>query len=186
MKFTLVLFSALLFFSCNNQSSENGQADKKKSEQPNEVKIGNKIITKNDLLGTYMGELPCPDCKGIKTVLTLGGNNRANYTERKLTLGKNESRIVDGTWSVSIDSTLITLVGRDTKNEKLYFKKEGKNLLPMNSETELKDCGGTNCALTKTEMKSINASEVIKKAKEQAEEKKGVNGSFEKVESSKK
>lgn len=185
MKFTLVLFSALLFFSCNNQSSENVQADKKKSEQPNEVKIGNKIITKNDLLGTYMGELPCADCKGIKTVLTLGGNNRANYTERKLTLGKNESRIMDGTWSINADSNLITVVGRDTKNEKRYFKKEGKNLLPMTSETEVKDCGGVNCMLSKTEMKSINASEVIKKAKEQAEDKKNVNGSFQKVESRK-
>jgi uncharacterized lipoprotein NlpE involved in copper resistance len=186
MKFTLVLFSTLLFFSCNNQSSENVQADKKKSEQPNEVKIGNRIITKNDLLGTYMGDLPCADCKGIKTVLTLGGNNRANYTERKLTIGKNESRIVDGTWSINADSSLITVLGRDTKNEKLYFKKDGKNLLPMNSETELKDCGAANCALTKTETKSINASEAIKKAKEQAEEKKKINGSFQKVESSKK
>ncbi|MFN6378178.1 MAG: copper resistance protein NlpE N-terminal domain-containing protein [Flavobacteriales bacterium] len=186
MKFNILLFTALLFVSCNNQANEVKNEEQKKSEQPNELKIGNKIITKNPLIGTYMGELPCADCKAIKTVLTLGGANFANYTERKITIGKGSAKIINGIWSVNADSTLITIVGRETNGEKLFFKREGKSLIPMKSETERADCGEINCALVKTEAKPINAADAIKKAKEQSAEKKGVNGSFEKVESLKK
>lgn len=186
MKFNLLLFVALLFCACNNQTNEPKKEDQPKSEQPKEVKIGNKIITKNPLIGTYMGEMPCDDCKAIKTVLTLGGSNFANYTERKVTIGKGATKIVNGIWSVNADSTLITIAGKEANSEKLYFKLDGKTLIPMKSETEMRDCGTVNCALIKTETKTINASEAIRNAKEQKEVKKGVNGSFEKVESSKK
>jgi hypothetical protein len=187
MKFNILLLAALIFASCNNQTNDNTKKEQNTGEQPKEVKIGNRIITKNALVGTYMGELPCDDCKGIKSVLTLGGSNRANYTERKISIGKRDaSKIVDGTWSISADSTLITVTSRGDSNEKIYFKKEGKNLIAMASASEAKKCETGNCVLIKTESTPINARDVIRNAKEQAKDTKEVNGTLQKVESTKK
>ncbi len=187
MKFNLLLFALLLFASCNNQTNESTTKEQNVSGQPKEVKIGNRIITKNPLIGTYFGDLPCADCKGIKSILTLGGSNNASYIERKVALGKKENnKLIQGTWSISADSSLVTVTSRSDENDKMYFKREGKDLTLMNSATEPKKCGSENCTLKKAEPQPIQAREAIRKAKEESKGSEGMNGSIQKVESQKK
>ena len=65
-----------------------------------------------DWAGTYRGVLPCADCEGIETVITLTAEGRFRAHTRYL--GKNEGRTEfsrDGAFAWSDDGSTVTLVG---------------------------------------------------------------------------
>lgn len=65
-----------------------------------------------DWAGTYRGTLPCADCEGIETIVTLLANGR--YISRSRYLGRNGNASIDeGTVEWDRQGTVITLSGRE-------------------------------------------------------------------------
>lgn len=90
-----------------------------------------------DWAGTYEGTVPCADCPGIKTTITLNDNGSfaitEEYLERKT---KSEDK---GKFEWDKSGSRITLNGKDTKRQ--YFV--GENQL-FQLDTEGKEITGTN------------------------------------------
>lgn len=65
-----------------------------------------------DYEGTYVGTLPCADCEGIKTEITLG---KDTYTKKMTYLGKPETNSFEtsGKYSWNEAGSIITLDGED-------------------------------------------------------------------------
>jgi len=83
---------AFLLFSCGQKA--------KQTEEPVEAEVavetavvadGHAANTALDYAGTYKGVLPCADCEGIETVLTLDNEN--NYTLKTTYLGKDAAAV---------------------------------------------------------------------------------------------
>ncbi|MBE3114694.1 MAG: copper resistance protein NlpE N-terminal domain-containing protein [Actinobacteria bacterium] len=69
--------------------------------------------------GTYEGVLPCADCEGIETVLTL--NFDSTFTMESTYLGKSdEPFITSGEWSIDVTQK-ITLAPSDSPDEPIYY-----------------------------------------------------------------
>ena len=80
--YTCFMLVALLF-SCN---------DNKKKEvetMPESELMGDNSMTSLDWAGTYEGVLPCADCEGIKTVITINQDN--SYVTKEIYEGKKDS-----------------------------------------------------------------------------------------------
>lgn len=80
---TLCLALAILVTSCNSG---------KKNETPitetqHTEAMGDNSMTSLDWDGTYEGELPCADCEGIKTIVTINQDN--TYVIKEIYLGKD-------------------------------------------------------------------------------------------------
>lgn len=72
-----------------------------------------------DYYGTYSGTLPCADCEGIQTTLTLG--NDASYSLKSEYLGKKGEVFEEkGTYHV-LENQVIELTNSSSK-EKSYYK----------------------------------------------------------------
>ena len=78
-----------------------------------------------DYEGTYRGVLPCADCAGIETELTLGAGGTFNL--KTTYLGKDDDRVFEeeGTFNWDDAGQRITLAGRERPNR--YFV--GENYL---------------------------------------------------------
>ena len=70
-KVILISLIVLTFISCGKKS-----VDAQSKTEP--VNTMNSPKTSADYTGVYMGQLPCADCAGIKTILTIV--NETNYT----------------------------------------------------------------------------------------------------------
>lgn len=77
-----------------------------------------------DYQGTYRGVLPCADCEGIRTEITLRGDN---YTLKRTYLGKSGNNTYEssGTYSWNATGNMITL----SKEEKPNQYRVGENTL---------------------------------------------------------
>jgi len=92
-KTSLVVFMMLCMISCKN-NSETSKQDNAKSERENREVKKNLPTADNsqnalDWDGTYKGILPCADCVGIETQITL--NKDLSYTKTEKYLGKSDS-----------------------------------------------------------------------------------------------
>lgn len=125
MKNSIILISAissLCLFSCNSNSNK---ATQEKDSTVNETTIptGDNSQTSLDWPGTYQGILPCADCPGIETTITLNDNETfsysANYQER-------DTKLEDqGKFMWHDNGSTVHLMGKDI-NMKL---KVGENQL---------------------------------------------------------
>lgn len=93
----------------------------------NEASVGTKVdssqeISENKFQGVYKGTLPCADCSGIETSLTLADHNKAIYKTSYIDH-------LDGTSTVmgiyQIEGDILTL---KLPNETLYFSLENQHL----------------------------------------------------------
>ncbi len=80
--------------------------------------VGNKKINPQEYLGTYMGELPCADCPGILTYVTLYADSTAAVTQFYYD-SDNTSSTDYGRW-IFEDGIFIV----QTEWGKLYYKAE--------------------------------------------------------------
>lgn len=78
----LAILLILLFTSCNSEKKKETQVDESQMEA-----MGDNSMTSLDWGGTYEGELPCEDCEGIKTIITINKDN--TYVMKETYLGKN-------------------------------------------------------------------------------------------------
>lgn len=181
MKKIIFLLSALVVLnSCGNTENQNTNNDKTNTNVDPVKKERVTVSLKNHLIGTYLGNLPCDNCLGIKTILTISGGNRASFRRREIGKKDGESFAFEGTWSPNADSTVITL--SNDKNEKMYFTYANETFIPMENEKTVKDCGSFDCTLKKPQSVKIKAGD-IKALQEKAQSKEEVKstGTFEKA-----
>lgn len=74
---------AALVFGCN------GNKKKDAVMMPNTELIGDNSMTSLDWTGTYDGVLPCADCEGIKTIISINQDN--TYVAKDIYVGKPDS-----------------------------------------------------------------------------------------------
>ncbi len=77
-----------------------------------------------DYTGSYTGLLPCADCEGIETQITL--NKEGTYTKKMTYLGKGGDNVFEekGNYTWNAAGQIITLEGKEVPNQ--YFVGENK------------------------------------------------------------
>ena len=123
-KIVFVLSIAYVFFGLN--------ACKPKEESSNQVQITTVDNSKTSLdwSGTYTGVLPCADCEGIETKISLKGNNTYQISWKYI--GKNEEVYKhEGTFTWDSTGSIITLGNMDINKEPTMYKVCENHLLQL-------------------------------------------------------
>lgn len=130
MKKALLLLTSAAFVLAGCQDEQPPQAVQSASEAQAEVIIdapADKAHTANTALdwnGTYVGVLPCADCDGIETHITL--NHDGSYTATQTYLGKEDGYFESqGQFHWNDEGNTVTLESEDGTNQ--YFV--GENIL---------------------------------------------------------
>ena len=116
---TLCLALVIFATSCNSQKKKEAQI----TDEQTAESIGDNSRTSLDWVGTYEGELPCADCDGIKTVITINQDN--TFTINETYLGK-EAKPYETMGTFKWDDKGQKLIFSDT-NRRTYFV--GENTL---------------------------------------------------------
>lgn len=126
-KLNILLFGVIAFamLSCTNakqnQESENVAPDMHTSEM---------VL---DYHGVYEGTLPCADCEGIKTQLTVNDDN--TFVLVSDYLGEEDAKFEDkGTYSIENGEILIT---QDEDGEQKYYKLQEGSLAQLDADKKL-------------------------------------------------
>ena len=110
----LTLISLFIFFSCQSEKNTETVNDDfpETIEVPMNPSPGDNSMNALDWEGTYVGTLPCADCEGIETELTI--NYNGTYSYKTTYLGKeSEAEEVTGTFQWDENGSVITLAGLD-------------------------------------------------------------------------
>lgn|SRR5690606_4834085 len=119
--FLLTIIFLTVLVSCEKKSAVENEESTTISDLANEHHNAKNSL---DYLGTYKGVLPCADCEGIETIITL--NKDETYTQKSKYLGKEKNtfeELGDFTWMD--DGNTLSLEGVDTEPV-LYKVEEGK------------------------------------------------------------
>lgn len=122
---TLVL--ALVMASCTNNQSKSNTSEVIAAE-------GNTTST-TDFYGAYEGVLPCADCPGIKTVLTLRDDTTYDLSTKYLEKGEGA---IETSGVYTLEEDVITLITPST-NEETYYKILDEKLALLNPDKQLNE-----------------------------------------------
>ncbi len=102
----------------------------------------------NQLAAFYSGSLPCADCDGIQTLLTLNADEKRTYTLEEEYKGK-KNKTVDskGTWSVNGD--IVTLKGESGITK---YQVTAAGLISLNADGSKRDAKAAKKYLLKKTM----------------------------------
>ncbi len=127
-----ICFSIFVLISC--------QEDAKKTQDTKTVTTDSPAIDTeqamvNELAAFYTGTLPCPDCEGIETILTLNADETRTFTLEEQYKGK-EGKTVEssGTWTVAND---VVTLNQQTGVSKYQITSEG--LVSLNADGSQRD-----------------------------------------------
>lgn len=127
-----VCFSVLVLVSC--------QEEGKKMPDTQVVALDSSAIANeearvNELAAFYTGTMPCPDCDGIETILTLNADEQRTFTLEEQYQGK-ESKVVEsaGTWTLAND---VVSLNAQTGVRKYQITSEG--LVSLNDDGSQRD-----------------------------------------------
>lgn len=125
----LALMASFVFWSCDSKKDESATLEEtevsaEEMEIP-EVPDMHTAQTSLDYTGTYKGVLPCADCEGIETVVTL--NEDGTYQVTSTYLGKGEDNVFEesGNYTWKDNGSDIVLEDEDGENT-MYFVAENK------------------------------------------------------------
>ncbi|ORI08598.1 hypothetical protein A3835_03460 [Campylobacter concisus] len=111
------------------QSTQNTVKEDKPLVQANTPKKSEKLILPNSIYSSFHTILPCPNCEGIKTIITL--NKDKTYTKTMLTIDKEVSSVEkNGTFDVD-DSAIIL---KDENGNLSYFVLNKNSLLQLDDK----------------------------------------------------
>lgn len=99
---------ALIMASCTNNQSKNNEQDATVAQEE----------TTQTFYGTYEGVVPCADCPGIKTVLTLKDDTTYDLSSEYLEKGEGA---IQTSGVYTLENDVITLITPST-NEETYYK----------------------------------------------------------------
>lgn len=109
---------------CNRVKKNKTEPSSTASAMPTPVDAAHNSRNSLDYMGTYAGVLPCADCEGISTEITL---DKHNYLIKTTYLGKETENIFEneGTYQWNEGGSIITLTGEQQPNQYLV----GENVL---------------------------------------------------------
>lgn len=149
----LTLFTVSIMMSCETKKEESINNTKEVISDSSASIIQNDTIadihnskTSIDWVGTYEGVLPCADCPGIKTTVTLNKDETIKIVSDYM---KGNTKFEEqGQFEWTADNNAIFL---DTKDKNRYFYKVGENKLIVLSQEgeELDGPLANNYILTK-------------------------------------
>lgn len=122
---TLCIALIFLMTSCKSEKKkETPITEEVEIEEVDIIPVGDNSMTSLDWDGIYKGELPCADCEGIKTELTI--NSDKTYTLHETYLGKDNTPLeTKGTFKWDNEGQRIQL----SEDRHLYFV--GENTLTL-------------------------------------------------------
>lgn len=82
--FYIAFLTVVFLFSCNNNKKNISENTTPKTET-----MADNSMTSLDWAGTYEGVLPCADCEGIRTVMTINDDN--TYVVKEIYQGEKDS-----------------------------------------------------------------------------------------------
>lgn len=122
--FIFILLFTTIIFSCNQGPDNAGNKDSVQTESVTAPDMHTAQIAL-DVAGTYTGTLPCADCEGIETSISL--NNDSSYTRIQKYKNKENNEFKDeGTWAFLPDGNTIAL---DNGKDGILKFKVGENIL---------------------------------------------------------
>lgn len=121
----LALMTGFMGFSaCDSQRAASGTTKVDRGDNQ-AIHIGDNSEVSVDWAGTYVGVLPCADCPGIRTVVSLTQEGKYTLMTRYLERG-DEVYIDEGTFAWDPTGSRITLSGKDNDNRQFLV---GENRL---------------------------------------------------------
>lgn len=85
---SVLMVLVVVLFSCNSKKQNSGKKSIETEETENQIPVGDNSQVSVDWNGVYQGVVPCADCEGIKTQITLNAN--LTYIKETLYLGEND------------------------------------------------------------------------------------------------
>lgn len=130
MKSIYIILLAVIFTGgCNRSqnSSASGNHDKQKAAQSNEKNAKNSF----NYHGSYLGVLPCADCEGMETEITLKRDN--TFVKKTKYLGKGDRQTFEekGKYSWDNAGNMIILEGITSAPNKYYVSEGAITQLDM-------------------------------------------------------
>ena len=111
------------------QNTQNTVKEDKPLVQVNTPKKPEKLILPNSIYSSFHTILPCPNCEGIKTIITL--NKDKTYTKTMLTMDKEVS-LVEKNGTFDVDDSAIIL--KDENGNLSYFAPNKNSLLQLDDK----------------------------------------------------
>lgn len=123
--FLIAAVAGLIFASCKSTKEESvAVADEQTEEPAIDMSTAKNSI---DYLGTYKGVVPCADCEGIETVITL--NPDESYNIKETYLGKSDNVFEDvGSFDWMDDGNRLKLEDTDS-NVRFFTVADGKLIM---------------------------------------------------------
>lgn len=109
--FLLVTFSAIFLAACSSNTDKTEDATTDTTAAPVSTITGDNSMNSLDWAGVYKGTVPCADCEGIETTITIA--NDSSYVLSLNYLGKKGAAPIEkkGTFSWNAAGNTITLNG---------------------------------------------------------------------------
>ena len=150
MKYILLSLFSLLFFTACKNNPENNQNTEELPMEYNSMATGHNSRNSLDWEGTYSGVLPCSNCRGVETYLTINSDNTYEITRRYLEseVDSIEEVKTEGTFTWNEQGSAITL--KELQEEVPELKVGELFLIPLDPYGfEMKPEPGNNFKLLK-------------------------------------
>ena len=137
MKYLFAILISFFIIGCakneNLKPQNQEQTQKSKEEKPllrdEKPKKPEKLILSNSIYTSYYTTLPCSNCEGVKTILTL--NKDKTYTKTMLTMDKAATLVEKG-GTFDVDESAIVL--KDESGSLSYFVPNKNSLLQLDDK----------------------------------------------------
>jgi uncharacterized lipoprotein NlpE involved in copper resistance len=164
MKKILYTAAMLGLFACNNANtpSNEGQtssSDTTKNAQGNIPSIALTGQKSLDVLGTFMADYPCTDCKLNKVILTITNSGNAMYREKKIGKADDKGISTEGKWAFNADSTIISITPKEGSNgQARSFRYSSGTFIQLDASGNPVTCENGDCTLKKVQPVKVSNS----------------------------
>jgi uncharacterized lipoprotein NlpE involved in copper resistance len=132
----LLSFAIVFFNSCGDAPKETTTTEAPATDTAAVAETPSpEQATVEQLAAFYTGNLPCTDCDGIQTLLTLNADPQRSYTLEEQYQGKQPKTVnSDGTWTV--EGNIVTLNG---KVGAMKYQVTNEGLVGLNADGSMMD-----------------------------------------------
>ncbi|MDR3273260.1 MAG: copper resistance protein NlpE [Flavobacteriaceae bacterium] len=140
---TLLLAIAVLTISCDKKATQetNATADSTAVQADSTVQTSTAVADLTQIEGAYKGTIPCADCEGIKTELTLNADQTYTLSETYLG-GKSDGKPLESKGKYTFDAATQKIVLDNA--DKTEYKADGGKLIRL--DTDGNEITGQNAA----------------------------------------
>jgi hypothetical protein len=166
MKKIIYTAAMLGLFACNNasnptsegQSSSTDTTNNAQANIPSVALTGQKSL---DVLGTFMADYPCNDCKINKVILTVTNSGNAMYREKKIGKADDKGISTEGKWAFNADSTIISITPKEGSNgQARSFRYSSGTFTQLDASGNPQPCENGDCTLKKVQPVKVTNSKV--------------------------